>query len=57
MSESIMYQGDTRSKNRRKKTYYGAPKTEFQTRYANHKKSFSQQKYKNDTKLSNEHKL
>ena len=37
-----------------KKTYIGACETTFKLRYANHKKSFCNERYKNDTTLSKE---
>ena len=37
------------------KIYYGTSETIFKKQYANHKKSFNHQQYKNDTELSNEY--
>ena len=42
------------TENNRNKIYYGFSETKFKSRYANHRKSFKNRKYKTDTELSYE---
>jgi len=53
---NIVYQATITSKlpNYSEKVYIGLCATTFKKRYANHKKSFTTEKYKNSTALSNE---
>ena len=53
-SENTLYQADISSGNSQTKIYYGISETKLKTRYSNHKKSFNQEKHKNDKQLPNE---
>ena len=52
LSENIVYKASVKSTNTREQTYIGISETTFKKRYANHKKSFNHDKYRNDTELS-----
>ena len=56
LSNSVLYRTNITSttENYRNKIYYGISETNFKSRYANHRKSFKNRKYKTDTELSNE---
>ena len=56
LSKNIIYQAKISSSsiNSKEKIYIGVSETKFKLRYANHKKSFTSLKYKNDTELSKE---
>ena len=54
LNENTLYQADISSENFQTKIYYGTSETKFKIRYSNHKKSFSYEKHKSDTQLSNE---
>ena len=56
LSSSIIYQATITSntQNYNEKVYIGLCETTFKKRYANHKKSFTTEKYKNSTALSTE---
>ena len=41
------------TENYRNKIYYGISETKFMSRYANHRQSFKNRKYKTDTELKN----
>ena len=42
------------TENYRNKVYYGISETKIKSRYANHRESFKNRKYKTDTELFNE---
>ena len=53
LSSAIVYQATvTEVKRNKKETYVGITETTFKQRYANHKQSFKQEKYKTQTELS-----
>ena len=54
LSENTLYQADTSSENFQTKICYDISEAKFKTRFSNVKKSFSHEKHKNDTQLSNE---
>ena len=57
LSAGIVYKSTittTNNNTQTQKTYIGATETTFKTRYGNHKKSFTHQKYRNESKLSQE---
>ena len=56
LSNNVLYKANitSTSENYRNKIYYGISETKFKARYANHRKSFKNRKYKIDTELSNE---
>ena len=56
LNKNIVYQGNITSNliNSKEKIYIGVSETKFKLRYANHKKSFTNIKYRNDTELSKE---
>ena len=56
LSNNVLYKANVTQKteNYRNKIYYGISETMFKSRYANHRKSFQNKKYKTDTELSNE---
>ena len=54
LSENTLYQADISSENFQTKICYDISETKFKTRFSNVKKSFSHEKHKNDTQLSNE---
>lgn len=51
LTEAIIYQATVEADNN-SKTYIGSCETPFKTRYYNHTKSFNNEKYKHETKLS-----
>ena len=54
LQESIVYQATvTETKTNKNHTYIGLTADPFKTRYGNHKKSFTHEKYSHDTELSN----
>ena len=57
LSTNIVYQANINSNlnNYKEKYYIGLCETTFKLRYANHKKSFNHEKYKNNTELSKEY--
>ena len=53
LTKDLVYQAEVTTKdNNERKTYIGMTATTFKERYRNHKKSFDDIKYKNDTELS-----
>ena len=56
LASNIIYQATVTStlQNYNEKIYIGLCETTFKKRYANHKKSFNTERYKNSTSLSNE---
>ena len=56
LTPNIIYEATLSSnlQNQLKNKYIGLCETTFKTRYANHKKSFNNEKYKNSTALSKE---
>ena len=50
--DNVVYKASVENKNKKKAVYIGSTTTTFKLRYANHKKSFNHEKYKNDTTLS-----
>ena len=54
LSENTVYQAGISSEKFQTKIYYRTSEIKFKTRYSNHKKSFSHEKDKNDSQLSNE---
>ena len=56
LSNDVLYKANITwtTENYRNKIYYGMSETKFRSRYANHRKSFNNRKYKADTELSNE---
>ena len=54
LTDNIIYKAKIQSSltNYSPKTYIGASETKFKQRYANHKKSFNHERYKNETELS-----
>ena len=53
LTESIVYQANITANilGYKEKVYLGVSETTFKARYVNHKKSFTKQRHKNDTKL------
>ena len=51
-AEKIIYQATVKDQDGKKAIYIGATQTNFKFRFNNHKKSFRQEKYKNETTLS-----
>ena len=54
LEPNTLYQADNSFEKFETKIYYGISGTKFKTRFSNHKKSFNQEKHKDDTQLSNE---
>ena len=54
LEPNTLYQADNSFEKFETKIYYGISGTKFKTRFLNHKKSFNQEKHKDDTQLSNE---
>ena len=53
LTKDLVYQAEVTTKdNNERKTYIGMTATTFKDRYRNHKKSFDDIKYKNDTDVS-----
>ena len=52
LSENIVYKASIKSTNTDEQTYIGISETTFKKRYANHKKSFNHEKYRQNTELS-----
>ena len=54
---SIVYQANVNANipGYKEKVYLGVSETTFKVRYGNHKKSFTKQRHKRDTKLSKEY--
>ena len=50
--DNVVYKASVENKNKKKAVYIGSTTTTFKKRYANHKKSFNHEKYKNETTLS-----
>ena len=57
LTSNIIYEAtiSTTSHQYEPKIYYGLCETKFKVRYANHKKSFSNRKYNNETELASEY--
>ena len=54
LTECTVYQATvTETKTDKSETYIGLTGDSFKTRYGNHKKSFTHERYKSDTELSN----
>ena len=52
LTESIIYKASVSAKNLPTKYYYGVTESDFNTRWRNHKTSFTNANYKNVTELS-----